>query len=70
MCDINWSKVRQYRNANKAYINSFNIIDSLYGECFSVAKILLKQKEHFIPGLQEVLQKSSKKEIIQKISKT
>ena len=43
--DINWSKVRQCRNANEAYINFFNIIDSFYTECFPVAKIRLKQKK-------------------------
>ena len=45
--NINWSKVRQCRNANEAYINVFNIIDSLYDECFPLAKIRLKQRKHF-----------------------
>ena len=31
----------------KQTLNFFNIIDSVYGECFSAAKIRLKQKEHF-----------------------
>ena len=52
--DINWSKVRQCRNAMKAYINFFNITDSLYDECFPVAKMRVKQKKASPLGLQEV----------------
>ena len=52
--DINWSKVRQCRNAMEAYINFFNITDSLYDECFPVAKMRLKQKKASPLGLQEV----------------
>ena len=49
--DINWSKARKCRNGNEAYINFFNIIDSLYDECFPVAKIRLKKK-HFTPWIK------------------
>ena len=69
--DIKWSKVRQCRNAMEAYINFFNITDSLYDECFPVAKMRLKQKKlHPLDykRYQKVLQK--KAEIIRKISKT
>ena len=61
LCDINWSKVRQCRNANEAYINFFNIIDSLYDECFPVAKIRLKQKKHVTPWITRGIKKSSKR---------
>ena len=44
LCDIHWSKVRQCRNAIEAYIIFFNIIDSLYDECFPVAKIRLNKR--------------------------
>ena len=50
--DINWSKARKCRNGNEAYINFFNIIDSLYDECFPVAKIRLKKKKHFTPWIK------------------
>ena len=40
--DINWSKGRKCPNGNEAYTDFFNIIDSLYEECFPVAKIRLK----------------------------
>ena len=59
--DINWSKVRQCRNANEAYINFFNIVDLLYDECFPVAKIRLKQKKHFTPWITKGIKKSSKR---------
>ena len=52
LCNINWSKVRHCRNANQAYINFFHIIDSLYDECFPVAKIRLKQMKHFTPWIK------------------
>ena len=61
MRDINWGKVRQCRNANEANINFFNIIDSLYDECFPVAKIRLKQKKHFTPWITRGIKKSSKR---------
>ena len=64
--DRNWSKVRQCRNANKAYINIFNIIDSLYDEWFPVAKIRLKLKKHFTPWITRSIKKSSKRGIPQK----
>ena len=50
--DINWSKLKKCRNGNEAYINFFNIIDSLYDECFPVAKIRLKQKKNFTPWIK------------------
>ena len=59
--DINWSKERQCRNANEACINFFNIIDSLYDECFPVAKIRLKQKKHFTPWITRGIKKFSKR---------
>ena len=61
MRDINWSKVRQCRNVNEAYINFFNIIDSLYDECFPVANIRLKQKKHFTPWITRGIKKSFKR---------
>ena len=61
MRDINWSKVRHCRNANEACINFFNIIDSLYDECFPVAKIRLKQKKRITPWITRGIKKSSKR---------
>ena len=61
LCYINWSKVRQYRKANEAYSNYFNIINSLYDECFPEAKIRLKQKKHFTPLITRGIKKSSKR---------
>ena len=61
MRDINWGKARQCRNANEANINFFNIIDSLYDECFPVVKIRLKQKKHFTPWITRSIKKSSKR---------
>ena len=49
------SKVRQCRKANEACINFFKIIDSLYDECFPVAKIRLKQKKNFTPWITRVI---------------
>ena len=59
--DINWSKARQCRNANEAYIIFFNIIDSLCDECFPVAKIRLKQNKHFNPWIARSIKTSSKR---------
>ena len=59
--DINWSKVRQCRNASEVYINFFNIIDSLYDECFPVANVRLKQKKHFTPWITRGIKMSSKR---------
>ena len=59
--DINWSKVRQCKNTNEAYINFVNIIHSLYDECFPVAKIRLKQKKHFTLWITRGIKKSSKR---------
>ena len=59
--EVNWSKVRQCRNANEAYINFFNIIKLLYDECVPVAKIRLKQKKHFTPWITRGIKKSSKR---------
>ena len=58
--EVNWSKVRQCRNANEAYI-FFNIIKLLYDECVPVAKIRLKQKKHFTPWITRGIKKSSKR---------
>ena len=59
LCYINWSKVRQYRKANEADSNYFNIIDSLYDECFAEAKIRLKEKKNFTPWITRGIKKSS-----------
>ena len=64
MRDINWNKVRQCRNAHEAYINFFNIIDSLYDEGFPVAKIRLTQKKHFTPWITRGIKKSAKRKQI------
>ena len=61
LCDIDWSKIKQCRDANKAYINFFTIIDSLCDECFPVAKIRLKQKKHIAPWIIRGIRKSSKR---------
>ena len=45
----------------KHTLNFFNIIDSVYGECFSAAKIRLKQKEHFTPWIKGGIKKLSKR---------
>ena len=39
----------------------FKIIDSLYDECFPVAKIRLKQKKHFTPWITRGIKKPSKR---------
>ena len=39
----------------------FNIIDLLYGECFPVTKIKLKQKKHFTPSITRGIKKLSKR---------
>ena len=51
----------QCRNANEAYVKFFNIIDSIYDECFPVAKIRLKQKKQFTPWIPRGIKKSSKR---------
>ena len=33
LSDINWSKVKQFRNSNQAYVNFLNIVDSRYDQC-------------------------------------
>ena len=72
LCDIHWRKIKQCRNANKAYINFFTIIDSLCDECFQVAKIRLKQKKHIAPWITRGIKKSCKrkKNLYKKKSKT
>ena len=61
LCDINWTKVRQCRSANEACISFLNIIESLYDECFPVAKISSKQKKYFTHWITRVIKKSTKK---------
>ena len=39
----------------------FNIIDLLYGKCFSITKIKLKQKKHFTPWITRGIKKLSKR---------
>ena len=69
--DLNRSKVKQCRNANEAYINFLNIIDSLCNECFPVAGISLNQKKRFTPSITRGIKKSSKrkKELYEKFLK-
>ena len=57
----NWSKVRQCRSINEAYINFFTITNSLYDECLPVAKIKLKQTKYFTPWITRSVKKSFKR---------